>query len=83
MNKAELLQAFAENLLKTSKDGIGITNGDIIKTMFPNAEIKFMVNLSEMHSVRVKFGDNTYNCYDDHTFSREWWDAPYMKAVNE
>ena len=59
------------------------TNGDVIKDMFPNAEIKFFVNLSDMHTVQVKFGDNTYFPYDDHTFSREWWDAPYGERKEE
>lgn len=54
------------------------TNGDVIKAMFPNAEIRFMVNLSDMHKVRVKFGDNTYSgIYDDHTFGQDWWNASY------
>ena len=55
------------------------TNGDMIKAMFPDAEIRFTVNLSDMHAVHVKFGDNTYICYDNHLFSREWWNAPYKK----
>ena len=48
-----------------SIEGI-ITNGDVIKALFPNFRIDKM-----SHSVWVG--------YDNMSFRREWWDAPYMR----
>jgi hypothetical protein len=43
------------------------TNGDVIKALFPNYRTDEM-----SHSVWVG--------YDDMSFRREWWDAPYKRG---
>ncbi len=59
------------------------TNGDIIKALFPYIEPKFYTNLSGMHTVDIKLNDKVYgDVYNTHTFSADWWNAPY-KAESE
>lgn len=45
------------------------TNGDMIKTMFPNIEVK-----EWKHTVDVAIKDepNTF-----HVFQKDWWNAPF------
>ena len=47
----------------------GATNGDVIKAMFPNFHTNEM-----SHTIWVG--------YDDMSFRKEWWNAPY-KAESE
>lgn len=63
------------------ENGIRImTNGDVIKGVFPNVEVKYYRNLSGMQTVDVKFADKSFDGhFAVHTFSREWWDAKYQK----
>ena len=50
------------------------TNGDMIKAMFPNADI-------EIHNITV------YVIFDMHSnvisFDLDWWNAPYQKGGKE
>ena len=50
----------------------GATNGDIIKTLFPNAEINYGLN----GIVGVKFIHMT-------VFDLDWWNAPYKREDKE
>ena len=60
------------------------TNGDAIITMFPNCDIRFFTNLSGMKTVIVTINDNTYDgIYATHTFSRDWWDSPFISLDDE
>ena len=43
------------------------TNGDVIKTMFPNA------------SVYEHNGGATYSVNNEYNFNATWWNAPYKK----
>lgn len=43
-----------------------ITNGDMIKAMFPNA------------SVYEHNGGSTYSVNNEYNFNTTWWDAPYI-----
>lgn len=60
-----------------------ITNGDVIKAVFPNIKVKYYCNLSGMQTVDVKFADKSFNGhYSVHTFSRDWWGSKYLKFVD-
>lgn len=48
----------------------GATNGDVIKAMFPNFHTNEM-----SHTIWVG--------YDDMSFRKEWWNAPYKELNNE
>ena len=48
----------------------GATNGDVIKVMFPNFHTNEM-----SHTIWVG--------YDDMSFRKEWWNAPYKELNNE
>ena len=53
------------------------TNGDMIKAMFPNAEI-------EIHEANEVVGTHVSVSVDEnegiHYYSLEWWYAPYKKS---
>lgn len=51
-----------------------ITNGDVIKAMFPNGE----VYNEETSCVTVKFNGNEYV-----DFYADWWNAPYKNGSEE
>ena len=56
------------------------SNGDVIKAMFPDAEIRFLTTLSGIHTVAVDFMDNMLDqSYCMYTFNFDWWNAPYQK----
>ena len=58
-----------------------VTNGDVIKAMFPDAEITFFTTLSGTHTVAVDFEDNTLDLfYCPHTFNLDWWNSRYQKG---
>jgi len=61
-------------IIKAYKNGIFIpknaTNGDVIKALFPNYRTDEM-----SHSVWVG--------YDNMSFKREWWNAPYKAGSEE
>jgi hypothetical protein len=47
------------------------TNGDVIKTMFPN------VNVYEHN------GGATYSVNNEYNFNTTWWNSPYQKGGKE
>ena len=55
------------------------SNGDVIASIFPDAEIRYYKNLSGMKSVDVTLYKGVYGTM---TLDRDWWDAPY-KAESE
>lgn len=57
----------------------GATNGDMVKAMFPNCEQKEHINNGyfEMY-FDGDFGNASYM-----RVSKDWWDAPYKKEVEE
>ena len=67
----------------TSFDAIlipkGATNGDMIKAMFPNAEISLLKSEHEKTKVAVEWKfeplPNYYNL-----FFEDWWNAPYREV---
>ena len=66
--------ASKECMMNAIKRGVvisKITNGDVIKTMFPNASIEIR-NIS----VYVDMGNIV-------GFSRSWWDAPYKQEDSD
>ena len=50
------------------------TNGDIIKAMFPNVEVKEKNNVYEIY-----FGVGT--CIQH--FNHQWWNAPYKRGEED
>ena len=60
------------------------TNGDMIKALFPYIEPKFYKNMSDMYTVYIKIDDKVYgDMYNIHTFSTDWWNAPYKRDDEE
>ena len=64
-----------------------VTNGDIIRLMFPDAEVKYLKKLSGINSYRVRGIDGLRD--DDgtwlpvtHQFYEDWWNAPYKVEDN-
>lgn len=55
----------------------GATNGDMIKAMFPNIEIEGIGGLEGLQCIAVSIGLGTSY------FALDWWNAPYMKEVEE
>jgi len=56
----------------------GATNGDMIKAMFPNAEIK-RGDKNENRNIVYVWIDNL--CIG--SFRLDWWNTPYKKEVEE
>ena len=79
------LDALAERVNKSDRGirtekliEVSVTNGDMIKALFPYIEPKFYTNLSGIHTVDIKLNDKVYgDVYNTHTFSTDWWNAPY------
>lgn len=70
IKKSNAPMTWVEHLIKNGTPlSKGATNGDIIKTMFPNAEISYGLN----GIVGVKFIHMT-------VFDSDWWNVPYIKA---
>ncbi len=60
------------------------TNGDVLKAVFPDVKIKFLGNLQGEYKVLLKFDDNHVDRHlEVHTFSGDWWTAPYKREVEE
>lgn len=55
----------------------GATNGDIIKAMFPNAQIDYH-KANELVEEYVTFYINGCDTCQDYTL--EWWNAPYKEV---
>jgi len=51
----------------------GATNGDMIKALFPDAEIIFKDGFYE---TTVDWHTKTHRC---HLFDNDWWNSPYRK----
>ena len=71
MNKAELIKALAELLTEKMEIGEEPTNGEVVKAVFPTAEI-IEITYNRIHVVFGRFLVR---------FRREWWNAPY-KVTN-
>lgn len=61
---------------------INVTNGDMMRFMFPNAEIKLIKKMSGINYYRVRGIDGLQD--DDgqmlpvtHNFYEDWWNKPY------
>lgn len=78
----EQLREIEKDLVKTSLENVqnivliknGATNGDIIKVIFPNADI-------EIHNITVYVMFNTYS--NVISFDLDWWNALYKKGGKE
>lgn len=53
----------------------GATNGEMIKSMFPNVEIEGVEGLEGLQCIAVSIGLGTSY------FALDWWNAPYKKEV--
>ena len=79
MTKEELIRNLkhTDDVLKVLENCIeipnGATNGDMIKTMFPNIEIEGIGG--EIKCIAVKNGTSY--------FALDWWNAPYKKGGEE
>lgn len=73
--KGELIIAL-ESLERSVEIPYNATNGDMIKTMFPNVEIKGTSGFGKITSIAVGIGLGTSY------FSLDWWNAPYKEEVN-
>ena len=64
---------FAQKLVKYIKNGVplpkGVTNGDVIKSLFPNISI-------------YEHG-STYSVNNEYNFNSTWWNAPYKEEIEE
>ena len=57
-------------------DKVEVTNGDMIKAMFPNA----IININELGSiVHVKY--NNHTCWVN--YELDWWNAPYKESEHD
>lgn len=62
-----------------------MTNGDMIKAMFPNAEYKHIKTMSGIDGMEVKGINGLYDnfgqwCARDIFFHDDWWNAPYERS---
>lgn len=57
------------------KDFEGMTNGEVIKALFPNSEVIFSLNNVPKSDV-IKIDNEAF------LVERSWWDSPY-KGVSE
>lgn len=74
---SDLLQGKIEGMPKIVVIPDGATNGDMIKTMFPNLQV---VDVG-VHRLIVTFLD-CYNIMSRSSIDMNWWNAPY-KAESE
>lgn len=51
---------------------VGKTNGDMIKALMPNIEIRDFGSYVEGHSLNIEM-----------RFSKSWWNAPYKENIDE
>ena len=68
----ELKQLREQELCEDIEIPNGATNGDMIKTMFPNIEIEGIGG--EIKCIATKNGTSY--------FALDWWNAPYKKSSN-
>ncbi len=58
----------------------GMTNGDIIKAVFPNIEF---TNMAFTVHATTKVTSNGVKGGISYDFWKDWWNAPYKKEVEE
>lgn len=58
----------------------GATNGDMIKAMFPNAQIDYHEKSDLVDDYVTVFIKGCDTCQD---YSYGWWNAPYKKEVED
>ena len=51
-----------------------VTNGDVIKAMFPNGDVEYRGGLIKYHMPKD-------NCV--YEFLTDWWNAPYREGDND
>lgn len=82
MNRTEIIQAIAEEIAEEMIKHIEtlepLTNGEVIKAVFPNAEVTMPREpLLPTSTVIVDYDENYHNYY-----RIGWWNSPY-KGVSE
>ena len=70
MNKKELLEALMERFV-AGFEGVNVTNGDVIKAMFPNIQIREVCS-----GQLVEF---TFDGIVGTSVAKEYWTAPYRR----
>ena len=58
-----------------------VTNGDVIKALFPNATIGVLESKTEKSKIAVEWHFEGLPSYYN-LFLEEWWNAPYKKGVD-
>lgn len=74
MNKEEVVRAIGELFFEKMQLGERPTNGDMIKAIFPSAEIKEIIgsfNKNNLLGYTVWLGGHSQDYFLD------WWNAPY------
>lgn len=67
MNEVRLIDANTVDAIEIPKN---VTNGDMIKTMFPYIEIEGIGGEIKCIAAKIGFGTSY--------FALDWWNAPYM-----
>jgi len=60
----------------------GATNGDMIKAMFPNIEVKEHMAYGFRNGIQVRVYINEFSVFDL-WFPTRWWNTQYKKEVEE
>lgn len=60
----------------------GATNGDMIKAMFPNIEVKPHMAYGLKNGIKIRVYIDEFSVFDL-WFPTRWWNAPYKKEVEE
>ncbi len=60
----------------------GATNGDVIKAMFPNIEVKPHMAYGLKNGIKVRVYIDEFSVFDL-WFPTRWWNTPYKKKVEE
>lgn len=69
----DMLIAHKDKALKTHPYFNGVTNGDVIKAVFPNADCFEREIVNGLKYMTVWFADARIS----HVFDIDWWNAPY------
>ena len=67
---------FTNAIIEGTSISNNATNGDVIKTMFPNATISILKSEHEKTKVAVEWNFKPLSSYYN-LFYEEWWNAPY------
>lgn len=57
----------------------GATNGDVIKAMFPNIEVKPHMAYGLKNGIKVRVYIDEFSVFDL-WFPTRWWNAPYKRG---